>query len=195
MTGRNDRGVNPGRGIAGIIAAAVLLTLGAQGAVGAPSDKKPRDRQKAGASQAGAKKPAPAPTAQQAGTVTRSVGGAQVAIDPATGRVQQPTAEQAQALAAGLQHMLARETEGIPVTQLPDGTFMANLEDTFQEVAMATVDRKGRVKLHCVNDGAQALAILNGTAAATPDAAYTGSARAADKKAAVKAPRDAAEKE
>jgi cell division protein FtsN len=195
MTGRNDRGVNPGRGIAGIIAAAVLLTLGAQGAVGAPSDKKPRDSQKAAGAQAGAKKPAPAPTAQQAGTVTRSVGGVQVAIDPATGRVQQPTAEQAQQLAGALQHMLTRETEGLPVTQLPDGTFMVNLEDTFQEVAMATVDRKGRVKVHCVNDAAQAMAILNGTAPAAPDTAAYGSARAADKKAAVKAVRDAAEKE
>jgi len=195
MTGRNDRGVSPGRGIAGILAAAVLLTLGAQGAVGAPSDKKPRDSQKAGAAQAGAKKAAPAPTTQQAGTVTRSIGGVQVAIDPKTGRVQQPTAEQAQALAAALQHLVTRETEGLPVTELPGGGVMVNLDDTFQEVAMATVDRKGRVRLHCVNDAAQAMAILNGSAPASTDAAYTGSDRAADKKAAVKAVRNAAEKE
>jgi len=195
MTGRNDRGVSPGRGIAGIIAAAVLLTLGAQGAIGAPSDKKPRDSQKAAAAQPGAKKPAPAPVTQQAGTVTRMVGGVQVAIDPATGRVQQPTAEQALALAAVLQHVATRETEGLSVTDLPDGGVMVNLDDTFQEVAMATVDRKGRVRLHCVNDAAQAMSILNGTAPVTKDAFYNGSARATSKKAAVKTVRDAAEKE
>lgn len=195
MTGRNDRGVSPGRGIAGIIAAAVLLTLGAQGAIGAPSDKKPRDSQKAAATQPGAKKAAPAPVTQQAGTVTRSVGGVQVAIDPATGRVQQPTAEQAQALATALQHLTTRETEGLSVTELPGGGVMVNLDDTFQEIAMATVDRKGRVRLHCVNDAAQAMSILNGTTVDTSAPVYKGGARAADKKAAVKAVRDAAEKE
>lgn len=195
MTGRNDRGVSSGRGIAGVLAAAVLLILGAQGAIGAPSDKKPRDRQKDAAAQAGANKPAPAPTTQQTGTVTRSVGGVVVTIDPATGRVQQPTAEQIQQMAGALQHLLTRETEGLPVTQLPDGGVMVSLDDTFQEIAMATVDRKRRVQLHCVNDAAQAMGILNGTAPASPDAAYHGSARAADKKAAAKASRNAAEKE
>jgi hypothetical protein len=91
--------------------------------------------------------------------------------------------------------MLARETEGIPVTQLPDGTVMANLDDTFQEVAMATVDRKGRVRLHCVNDAAQAMSILNGTAVDTSAPVYNGNSRAADKKAAAKTSRDTAEKE
>jgi len=194
MTARNARGVSPGRGIAGIIAAAVLLTLGAQGAIGAPSDKKPRDSQKA-AAQPGTKKTAPAPATQQAGTVTRSVGGVQVAIDPATGRVQPLTAEQAQALAVNLQHILSRNTEGLPVTQLPDGGVMVDLGDTFQEVAMATVDRKGQVRLHCVNDAAQAMSILNGTAVVTTDPVYTAHTRAADKKAAAKTSRDAAEKE
>lgn len=195
MTGRNDRGVSPGRGIAGIIAAAVLLTIGAQGAMGAPSEKKPRDSQKAAATQPGAKKPAPAPTAQQAGTVTRSVGGVIVTIDPATGRVQQPTAEQAQALATALQHLATRETEGLPVTDLPGGGVMVSLDDTFQEIAMASIDRKGRVRLHCVNDAARAMGILNGTAPVGNDAAYNGSARATDKRDTAKATRDTTEKE
>jgi hypothetical protein len=128
--------------------------------------------------------------------VTRSVGGVQVAIDPRTGRVQQPTAEQAQALASALQHMLSRESEDMPVTQLPDGTLMVNLEDTFQEVAMASVDKRGRVRLQCVNDAAQAMAILNGTAAVRPDTPVYTKARVADRKPAAKSTvRETAEKE
>jgi hypothetical protein len=170
MTGRNDRGVSPGRGFAGVIAAAVLLALGAQGAVGAPSDKKQRDRSEPAATGTEASKPKPAPTTQSTGMVTRSVGRVQVAIDPATGKVQQPTPEQAAALAAELEHMLSRETEELSVTELPDGTLLASLDDSFQEVAMASVDQRGRVRLHCVGDAAQAMSILNGTARVSPDA-------------------------
>ena len=168
MTGRNDRGVKPGRGIAGVIAAAVLLTLGAQGAVGAPTenDKKQRERTRPAATQTEAAKPKPAPST---GMVTRSVGGVQVAIDPKTGKVQQPTPDQAAALAAQLEHMLSRDTEGLAATELPDGTLMIALDDTFEDVAMASVDPRGRVRLHCVDDAKQAIAILNGTAKISED--------------------------
>jgi hypothetical protein len=167
MTGRNDRGAKPGRGIAGVIAAAVVLTLGAQGAVGAPSEKKQRERTKPAATQAEAAKAKPAPGT---GIVTRSVGGVQVAIDPKTGKVQPPTVEQAAALRAELQHMLSRDTEGLAASEQPDGTLMMALDDTFQQVIMATVDQRGRVRLQCVDDPSQAIDILDGTAKISTDA-------------------------
>jgi hypothetical protein len=125
--------------------------------------------------------------------VTRSVGGVQVTIDPATGRVQQPTPEQAEAMAVALRRMLSRETEGHDATPMPDGGVMVSLDETFQEVAMATVDLRGRVRLHCVNDAERAMAILKGTV--TPDGPVYTKGRAAEKKSAAKSFRDAVEKE
>jgi hypothetical protein len=196
MTGRNESGGTPARRITGALAAAMVLVLGAQGAIGAPSDKA-KSRQKA-AQQASAPKPAEtakakSPTATQ-GTVTRAIGNVTVTIDPATGKIRPPTAQEAQALAVQLQHMLSRETENLVVIQREDGTQMVGLDDSFQEVAMASIDVRGKIRLHCVNDPEQAMAILNGTIKRTDTVPYATS-RAADKKAAVKAGREATEKE
>src|SRR5262245_60629715 len=124
MTGRNERGGTPARRIAGAFAAAMLLVLGAQWAVGAPSDKAKKSEQRQNATQAAAPKPAeatkPKSTVPQ-GMVTRSIGGVTIAIDPATGKVLPPTAKEAKALAVSLQQMLSRETDDIVVMQRPDG--------------------------------------------------------------------------
>jgi uncharacterized membrane protein YdfJ with MMPL/SSD domain len=178
----------------------LLLAIGAQGAFGAAPDKKTRENRKNAARQAASKntsqsgQTAPSPAATQQGAATRSVGGVQVGIDPATGRMQQPTPEEAQQLAKELQAMLSREADELPVIQLPNGTMMVNLEDTFQEVAMATKDKHGKVTLHCVNDAAQAMALLNGTATVAPGTAAYGSGPKL-KKTAARDARRAGEKE
>lgn len=161
MGSRFTLGGNAGRRFAGVLAVAAIVAFAAQGAIGAPSDKKPKEARQ-GAGQQGAGKqlaPAPAPDQKQ---VTRMVGGVQVKVDPTTGRLQQPTAEEVQKLAAALQHMLSRESENLVPVQREDGSIYIDLQETFQEAVMASVSPKGKVTLRCVNDAAQAARILAG---------------------------------
>jgi len=155
-------GGNPGRSFAGVLAVAAVVAFAAQGAIGAPSDKKPKETRRTGGQgqQASGTQQKPATRADQ--QVTRNVGGVQVKIDPATGRMQQPTAQEAALLAISLQRMLGREAEDLVPVQLPDGTIVIDLQDTFQEAVMATVSPKGKVTMRCVNDAAQAARILAG---------------------------------
>lgn len=163
-----------GWGLAGVLAAATLLAIGAQAAIGAPADKTARrDAQKAeaekrakdAAAAAATTKPNPAPAASPSRVVIRQVGNVTVAVDPATGKVRQPTQEE---MAAQLNHMLQRESEDLPTTTLPNGTVVVDLQDTFQEVAMAYIDRHGNLTLSCVHDAETARQILAGKG---PDAA------------------------
>ena len=72
--------------------------------------------------------------------------------------------------------------------QLPDGTVMVNLQDRFQEVAMATVGADGKPAVRCVHDAATAEAILKGDhAASAASAGPDGVTDAARKEAAKKA--------
>lgn len=153
-------GGNPGRSFAGVLAVAAVVAFAAQGAIGAPGDKKPKESRRAGQGQAAGKQQTPtAGTDQQ---VTRRVGGVQVKIDPTTGRMQQPTPEEAQKLAAALSHMLSHEADDLSPVQLPDGTIVIDLQDTYQEAVMASVSPKGKVTVRCVNDAAVAAKILAG---------------------------------
>ena len=92
---RSMLGGNPGRSFAGVLAVAAVVAFAAQGAIGAPSDKKPKETRRTGGQgqQASGTQQKPATRADQ--QVTRNVGGVQVKIDPATGRMQQPTAQEA----------------------------------------------------------------------------------------------------
>ena len=204
MSERSPNKSNAGLAIAGLLAAGLVAAVAQAPAWAGDAGDKTRGNQKKEAAEA-RKGPAaqttdasatkPSASATTRPMVTRSVGGVQVTIDPATGRVQQPSAEQIQMMTAHLQHLVSRNTEGLPVTELPGGGVMVNLDDTFQEIVMASVDRKGQARLHCVNDEAQMMAILNGTAPVSSDAVYKGNGRDAGKKAAPKAARSAAERE
>jgi hypothetical protein len=157
---RSLLGGNPGKRLAGIVAVAAVIAFSAQGAIGAPSDKKPKGARSGAGQQAGSKQQTPAPGTDQ--KVVRSVGGVQVTIDPKTGRMQPPTAEEAAKLAAALQTMLSHEADDLTPVQLPDGTIVIDLQDTFQEAVMASVNARGRVTMRCVSDPAQAARILAG---------------------------------
>lgn len=163
---RTRLGGSFGKRFAGVLAVTAIVAFAAQGAIGAPSDKKAKGaRQGAGQQAAGeqgaGKQQTPAPAPDQK-PVTRMVGGVQVKVDPTTGRLQQPTAEEAQKLAAALRHMLSRETENLVPVQREDGSIYIDLQETFQEAVMASVTPKGKVTLRCVNDAAQAARILAG---------------------------------
>lgn len=170
MSGGTSRGNRPGRRLAWILGAVAIATVGFQGSGWADSNsdaqggrkgearKEAREQAKQAQAQADAAKAA----AAAAQPVIRSVGGVQVAIDPATGKIVPLSPPDAKALAEALDRMVTRNTEDLTVVQMPDGSYMVNLLDTFQDVAMATKDKRGKVTLHCVNSKAQADAILSG---------------------------------
>lgn len=168
MTGRNSGGVGPRR-LTGYMAAATILAASLLGIAWANSEKAQEKKARHQGAGTPAQSPAPAPnTPDRARPVTRTIGGATVAVDPATGRLIPPTPEQAAALTAALMNMVKRDTDAVNVIEMPDGTLMATLGDDFEEVAMATRDAKGNLRLHCVNDRAQAQNVLDGKANVGP---------------------------
>jgi hypothetical protein len=153
------------------MAAATILAASLLGIAWANSDKaqdKKAQQQGAATQPAQGTAPAPKATDKKAPPVTRTIGGATVAVDPATGRLVPPTPEQAAALTAALMNMVKRDTSAVQVTEMPDGTLMATLADDFEEVAMATRDAKGNLRLHCVNEAEQAKRVLEGKANVGP---------------------------
>jgi septal ring-binding cell division protein DamX len=98
---------------------------------------------------------------------TAKVAGMQVAIDPKTGRLRQPTPEERQALARALARTLNRSTEGLPVTRYANGMERVDLQGRFQSVSVATVEN-GKVHERCVTNAAEAKAAAKPAAAAKP---------------------------
>jgi hypothetical protein len=149
-----------------ILAAVVVLAIGAQGMALAQTAKvvPPEKAKKVDARRAQRK-------GQKAGNqkqITRSIAGQTVAIDPSTGRLQQPTPQEAQNLAAGLQEILSQSAEGLEIVQHPNGMMSVDLEDRFQDVAVAKVNPDGSVALGCVSDPKSAEAFLKSGSAKKP---------------------------
>lgn len=169
MSGETSRGNRPGRRLAWILGAVAIAAVGFQGSGWADSNSDAQGGRKGEARKEARQqaKPTQATDATKPGAgttqpVIRSVGGVQVGIDPATGKIVPLSPPDAKALAEALDRMVTRDTEDLTVVQMPDGSYMVNLLDTFQDVAMATKDKRGKVTLHCVNSKAQADAILSG---------------------------------
>ena len=169
-------GWRPRTGLAVALAAAAIVAVGLQASALAngsdkerrsAEDKKPA-RQHSGTQAATAPKPTSTPTTQKQQPVTRTIGSVTVAVDPATGRLRPPTAEEAAQLASILGTMTSREVDQVPVIAQPDGAEMAILGEGFEEVAMATKDGK-KLSLYCVNTKAQAEKILAGGVKGGPD--------------------------
>jgi hypothetical protein len=107
---------------------------------------------------------APAKTAAAAlapATVTASQGMV-VAIDPETGRLGMPTAEQLGALlpAGSLQLSpsertgLLRTSAGLAAVRRADGSVMIDLQGRFMDYSVVRLDANGRPRLGCVDDAA-----------------------------------------
>ena len=85
--------------------------------------------------------------------------GMKAAIDPATGRLVRPTAEQIQALDAQAGMLRAADDDpsrGIPVTRLANGAEIAYLDQRFQEFEVARVGADGKLIRSCVQGPAAA---------------------------------------
>lgn len=92
--------------------------------------------------------------------------GASVAVDK-SGKLRQPTREEAAALLESMAKHLDQGTEGLQVRTLPDGSKTVDLQDRFQDVSLAKMEG-GKVVTACVGTKAEAKAFLSGKATATP---------------------------
>lgn len=84
-----------------------------------------------------------------------------VAVD-SRGRLRALTAEEAQALVAGIARYVDQSSAGLTMTRLPSGATAIDLDDRFQSVSLARVSTDGRVVMQCVDTKAGALEFLTG---------------------------------
>ena len=87
--------------------------------------------------------------------------GLMAAIDPATGKLRQPTAIESKALAAGVQAMFQSPVEGLQAKLTADGTMSVNLGTAFLNISVAQVGPDGAVHEVCVDNAAAANALVN----------------------------------
>jgi hypothetical protein len=114
-------------------------------------------------------------THRKATPASRSLAGAsgmKAAIDPATGRLVRPTAEQVQALDAQAGVRRAADDDpsrGIAIVRLANGTEVAQLDERFHEFEVARIGADGKLVRACVQGpdaAAKARAGIKATAAA-----------------------------
>lgn len=129
-----------GARLSGVLAITTLLAVAASGhAIAQPGNKK---------------------VAHKKQSVSSTVSGQQVSVDPATGRLQQPTPEEAKQMTSELSAMLQRSVENLDAITLPNGTMMVDLDGGFQNVTMASFDADGQLVLTCVDDLQSAETVL-----------------------------------
>jgi len=75
-----------------------------------------------------------------------------VAIDQQTGQVRPLTQQEAQDLATELKRLANRSDQGLTSVSHPDGTVSLNLEDRFQNVALAKKNADGTVEQACIDN-------------------------------------------
>ena len=72
------------------------------------------------------------------------------AIDPRTGRLTMPSADQIRGLDREPAPFLSQRFDDLPVIRLPDGTLMIYLQGRFQQYSVARLDPTGKLRLECV---------------------------------------------
>lgn len=95
-------------------------------------------------------------------------GGAQIAID-AQGKLRAPTREESAALLQQMARYLDQSTVGLTVRVAANGTRTVDLQDRFQELAIARI-HDGSIDFACVGTVAEAKAFLEGGASVKPHA-------------------------
>ncbi|HYJ89426.1 MAG TPA: hypothetical protein VEW46_25415 [Pyrinomonadaceae bacterium] len=72
--------------------------------------------------------------------------------DGPAAEAQPLTDEEAQKLAGGLKGLVNQSTDGLVETQHADGSVSVNLEDRFQSVTVARVNKDGSISQSCVDN-------------------------------------------
>jgi len=83
-----------------------------------------------------------------------------IAIDPETGALVAPTAEQVHQLTAAERTGLLRTAEGLAEVRYPDGSVKLDLQGRFMEFSVVQLDRDGCPHFRCVSDEAVLRALL-----------------------------------
>jgi hypothetical protein len=104
-------------------------------------------------------KPVAAPAAA-APAAPASAAGMIVAIDPVTGALVAPTAEQLTNLTGAERTGLMRTSEGLTEVRLANGTVKVDLQGRFMEYSVVQLDREGCPHFLCVNDETVLRALL-----------------------------------
>lgn len=86
--------------------------------------------------------------------------GVMAAINPATGKLRQPTAAESKALAAGVESLLKRSVSTLQAKQTPDGTMSVDLGTSFLSISVAQVGPNGAIQQICVDNAAEANALV-----------------------------------
>ena len=84
----------------------------------------------------------------------------EVTVDQTTGQRRKPTDEEIEALVAQVSALTNRSTEGLTVTQRPDGSQMVDLQDRFNSVALARANEDGTTSVRCVTSMEEAAEFL-----------------------------------
>lgn len=174
MNDKTDVKRRPGLTLAMLLAAAFVLAFGLETNISAQVVA------------TGPPKPEPAATpADKSAEETKvNVEGVQVAVDPQTGKLREPTPEERQALIQAMQRLLSTSTDGLTVVQHPDGSETVDLEGRFQNLSVAKINADGTVSKQCVTTVKEAAAFLGvdaKTVTDSPQTATTGAAAGADK--------------
>ena len=88
--------------------------------------------------------------------------GVMAAID-ATGKLRQPTSAERRALATGVESMLKSSPSTLQVKQTADGTMSLDLGTSFLSISVAQVGPGGTIQQICVDNAAEANALVNAT--------------------------------
>lgn len=94
------------------------------------------------------------------GQQKRYIATKEVTIDQTTGQRRKPTDEEIQALVAQISALTNRSSDGLTVTKRPDGSQMMDLQDRFNNVALARVNDDGSTEVRCVTSMEEAAEFL-----------------------------------
>lgn len=115
----------------------------------------------------------PPSVTEESTQIALPIAGMMVSIDPKTGRLRQPTPEEAQQLAAAMARSLATRKQETRVLQHRDGMLSAVVGIDYAEYAnfeVATIGADGSVEYHCTEGQHEADSVLIGNQVAQPTA-------------------------
>ena len=94
------------------------------------------------------------------GQQKRYIATREVTLDQTTGQRRKPTEEEIEALVAQVSALTNRSSDGLTVTKRPDGSQMMDLQDRFNNVALARANEDGTTSVRCVTSMEEAAEFL-----------------------------------
>lgn len=162
--------------VAALVTLLILDSPLASAGTGAPAARakasateRARVRSRAHRAQLARSKPIAKPAAKAA--IPAGAAGMRAVIDPATGRLTRPTAQDDAGLPTqGVTRRAATEdvSRTLPIERLPDGAELVRLDERFQEYEVARVGADGKVQFDCVHGAEGAVRHRAKDAQATP---------------------------